>query len=80
MPDVKPSFILGGNNNHSLKSPTNGGSHFNPSATFLGEEGCIGDYTLSPPPPPLTPPSKTRSKMHDLALKHRLISSQVVKV
>uniref|UniRef100_A0A914KSA3 BZIP domain-containing protein n=1 Tax=Meloidogyne incognita TaxID=6306 RepID=A0A914KSA3_MELIC len=77
MPDVKPSFILGGNNNHSLKSPTNGGSHFNPSATFLGEEGCIGDYTLSPPPPPLTPPSKTRSKMHDLALKHRLISSQV---
>nr|CAD2189872.1 unnamed protein product [Meloidogyne enterolobii] len=77
MPDVKPSFILGGNNNHSLKSPTNGGGHFNSAATFLGEESCIDDYTLSPPPPPLTPPSKTRSKMHDLALKHRLISSQV---
>ncbi|CAK5125565.1 unnamed protein product [Meloidogyne enterolobii] len=75
MADVKPSFILGGN--HSLKSPTSGGPHFNPSAAFLGEESCIGDYTLSPPPPPLTPPSKTRSKMHDLALKHRLISSQV---
>lgn len=76
MADVKPAFILGGNN-HSIKSPTNNG-HFNSSSTtFPGEESCIGDYTLSPPPPPLTPPSKTRSKMHDLALKHRLISSQV---
>lgn len=75
MADVKPAFILGGNN-HSIKSPTNNG-HFNSSSTtFPGEESCIGDYTLSPPPPPLTPPSKTRSKMHDLALKHRLISSQ----
>lgn len=36
----------------------------------------IDGIELSPPPPPLTPPSKTRSKMHDLALKHRLISSQ----
>ena len=72
MIDVKPAFILGGNNpsSHSLKSPTS-------VSTFPGEESCIGDYTLSPPPPPLTPPSKTRSKMHDLALKHRLISSQV---
>jgi hypothetical protein len=70
MIDVKPAFILGGNNNpRSLKSSS--------ASTFLGEGSCIGDYSLSPPPPPLTPPSKTRSKMHDLALKHRLISSQV---